>query len=574
MSVAGGPHWLLQGLQQRLSPAVGRSTLGAACVTAILLLTACTMLYESVYCMGVYEAYVVAERTRVSIHVMCILAFLSLRWQLPGLCGTSGIIPAGNRFAEMRNLLSRGLELPRVSETMIRAEIITHAWMRGEKWPPASERKPDHDVFTTRLVMLCDIGLCSALAGIFLPFPLSTLSLALCWFAYWVLKRSCGTFLNLQWDQLLLECSALGCALSVPPLRLGAVWSLRMLLFKLVLSSGLCKVLSGCPKWSSLTAMDYHFWTQPLPTIIGYHLNRRLTPRLSRLMVWFTLFVQVFPVPWLLLLPYPFGAIGVWWIVLLMILIAFTGNYGFFNYLTCALALTVPLGGTRRDDPYRLSDIIAICYGLVVGLGVTQPLLYTLDPLHSACHWASSVGHYLRPMAVGSGYGLFARMTTFRMELNFEAEVSPGGPWREIVFKHKPVDPTNPPYFLPIGHMPRLDWRLWFVPLGLMRGAPMPTWVDTFIERMLRHEPCVVDGLLPRQAFDWAAVSRVRVVLWNYTFGNDGWARERLDTLYVASLGPRMGLVCRSPNSPEQPPTPSDSMSSSEEPLIVPLHES
>ncbi|KAF4685553.1 hypothetical protein FOZ60_006381 [Perkinsus olseni] len=521
MSVAGGPHWLLQGLQQRLSPAVGRSTLGAACVTAILLLTTCTMLYESVYCMGVYEAYVVAERTRVSIHVMCILAFLSLRWQLPGLCGTSGIIPAGNRIAEMR------------------------------------------DVFTTRLVMLCDIGLCSALAGIFLPFPLSTLSLALCWFAYWVLKRSCGTFLNLQWDQLLLECSALGMC----PFRSA--------------SSPRCCVEPenvafqvGCPKWSSLTAMDYHFWTQPLPTIIGYHLNRRLTPRLSRLMVWFTLFVQVFPVPWLLLLPYPLGAVGVWWIVLLMILIAFTGNYGFFNYLTCALALTVPLGGTRRDDPYRLSDIIAICYGLVVGLGVTQPLLYTLDPLHPACHWASSVGHYLRPIAVGSGYGLFARMTTFRMELELRGRGLPGGPWREIVFKHKPVDPTNPPYFLPIGHMPRLDWRLWFVPLGLMRGAPMPTWVDTFIERMLRHEPCVVDGLLPRQAFDWAAVSRIRVVLWNYTFGNDGWARERLDTLYVASLGPRMGLVCRSPNSPEQPPTPSDSMSSSEEPLIVPLHES
>lgn len=309
-----------------------------------------------------------------------------------------------------------------------------------------------------------------------------------------------------------------------------------MLLFKLILSSGLCKVLSGCPKWSSLTAMDYHFWTQPLPTIIGYHINRKLTPRISRLMVWFTLFVQLFPVPWLLLLPYPFEAIGALWIILLMILIAFTGNYGFFNYLTCALASSVSYHGTSRDDPYRLVDVISICYGLVVGLGVAQPLLYTLDPSHPACAWASTVSQHLRPMAVGSGYGLFARMTTFRMELNFEAEVSPGGPWIEIAFKHKPVDPKNPPYFLPVGHMPRLDWRIWFVPLGLMRGAPMPTWVDTFIERMLQNEPCVVDGLLPHQSFEWARVSRIRVVLWNYTFGDDGWARERLEVSYCSLL--------------------------------------
>ncbi|KAF4678292.1 hypothetical protein FOL47_000021 [Perkinsus chesapeaki] len=403
--------------------------------------------------------------------------------------------------------------------------------MRGELRDPSTTKKTDDDVFTNRLVEICDIGLCSAVIGIFVPAPLSTMCLAICWFTYWILKRCCGTFLCLQWDQLLLECSALGCALSVPPLQLGAVWSLRMLLFKLILSSGICKIVSGCPKWASLTAMDYHFWTQPLPTIIGYHLNRKLTPGLSRLMVCFTFFVQLLPVPWLLLLPYPFGAMGASLIGLMMVLIAFTGNYGFFNYLTCALALSVPFtSSSERVEPYTIFDAVALCYGLITSLGVIQPLLCTLDLRHPACAWASSISQFLRPMAISSGYGLFARMTTFRMELNFEVEVSPsGGPWHEVIFKHKPVDPNNPPYFLPIGHMPRLDWRLWFVPLGLVRGAPMPSWVDTFIEKLLKREPCVVNGILPKQSFAWDDVTRVRVVLWNYSFGDRGWVRERLD---------------------------------------------
>ncbi|KAF4680083.1 hypothetical protein FOZ63_005852 [Perkinsus olseni] len=88
------------------------------------------------------------------------------------------------------------------------------------------------------------------------------------------------------------------------------------------------------------------------------------------------------------------------------------------------------------------------------------------------------------------------------------------------------------------GHMPGLGWRLWFVLLGLMRGTP---YLHGFIH-LLRG--CC-----------------------------EGLSRERIETLYVASLGPRMRLVCRSPSIFEQP-TPPDSISSTLAPLIVLLHES
>ncbi len=45
---------------------------------------------------------------------------------------------------------------------------------------------------------------------------------------------------------------------------------LKLLLFKLMFMSGLVKLWSGDDAWWNLTALDYHFETQPLPTVLGW----------------------------------------------------------------------------------------------------------------------------------------------------------------------------------------------------------------------------------------------------------------------------------------------------------------
>ena len=55
--------------------------------------------------------------------------------------------------------------------------------------------------------------------------------------------------------------------LSLPP----CIWCLHLLLFKLMFSSGVCKLRSNCPSWRSLTAMTYHYQTQPLPHVLSWH---------------------------------------------------------------------------------------------------------------------------------------------------------------------------------------------------------------------------------------------------------------------------------------------------------------
>jgi hypothetical protein len=38
--------------------------------------------------------------------------------------------------------------------------------------------------------------------------------------------------------------------------------------------SGMVKLLSGDTNWAHLTALTYHYWTQPLPNMISWYANQ------------------------------------------------------------------------------------------------------------------------------------------------------------------------------------------------------------------------------------------------------------------------------------------------------------
>src|SRR3569832_1321607 len=58
-----------------------------------------------------------------------------------------------------------------------------------------------------------------------------------------------------------------------PPRRL-ALWLLRALLFKLIFASGVVKLTSHDPTWRNLTALTFHFETQPLPTWTAWYMHQ------------------------------------------------------------------------------------------------------------------------------------------------------------------------------------------------------------------------------------------------------------------------------------------------------------
>ena len=104
-----------------------------------------------------------------------------------------------------------------------------------------------------------------------------------------------------------------------------------------MLMSGVVKLTSGDDSWWNLTALDYHYWTQPLPTVLGWWAHK--APEWFRkFSTFFVLFVESV-VPFFIWAPRRVRHVACALLILLQILIALTGNYCFFNLLTIALCL-------------------------------------------------------------------------------------------------------------------------------------------------------------------------------------------------------------------------------------------
>jgi len=469
-------------------------------------------------------------------------AFLSLGVQLHGLVGEAGLLPAGELLEWVHR--ARGGEAYFLLPTL--------------GWLGAGD---------TALALMCFGGAAAALLALlgFVQGPL----FALCWVLYLSLVHLGQAFLSFQWDILLVETGFLALLFAPwlhvrprsprdePPPSPVVVWLLRVLVFKLMWSSGLTKLTWGDSTWRDLTALEYHYWTQPIPNPLSWYASH-LPLLLQRVSCALMLVVELL-VPFLVFAPRRPRLVAFWGFVLLQLGIAATGNYGFFNLL--AIVLCIPLldddafpGGLKKRlmGEQRTSEALSrprrpLVAATAVVLLVLQvpPLLESFDsstlrrlepgPL-LALRAATS------PFLVSNSYGLFRTMTTTRPEIQVEGRV-PGGEWTPVSFKYKPGDPSRAPrFFAP--HMPRLDWQMWFAALRAERLAGHPEVVTSWLERgdpwlarlvvaVLRGDPEVL-ALLDPSPFGEAPPGEVRLVLWQYRFtdrGPDWWRRERVGVL-------------------------------------------
>ena len=98
---------------------------------------------------------------------------------------------------------------------------------------------------------------------------LPRLSLVLIYALYLSLLYAGQTFMNFQWDTFLLETAVVALLMSFRPTT--GVWLARWLLFRFMFMSGVVKLISGDPNWRNLSALSYHFLTQPLPTPLAWY---------------------------------------------------------------------------------------------------------------------------------------------------------------------------------------------------------------------------------------------------------------------------------------------------------------
>ncbi len=470
-----------------------------------------------------------------ALGLVYLIAFVSLWLQIDGLIGAKGILPISDYLS-----LARG-------EIGFKAVWIlpTLCWFNSSN---------------TFLHFLCGGGILLSLLLICRIAP--AISLGVLFVFYLSLSIAGQAFLSFQWDILLLETGFL--AIFFAPWRLWpkenpgstipatavspvAMFLLKFLLFKLMFMSGLVKLTSGDTvwgwidhsfHWSALTALDYHYWSQPLPTIFAWFADKH-PEWFKKFSVAFCLVVEII-VPFFIWAPRRPRLIAAGLLIFLQLAIAITGNYCFFNLLTIALCLLLiddaslkrlegrapaspasqelrpPLirkaGALRTAKRLQIVNFAAIIV-LVITLPLNLWLCYTA--LKPDVDWPKPLLMLyarIEPFRILNGYGLFRVMTKERPEIQVEGSAD-GIDWVSYEFKWKPGDVNRVPRWC-APHQPRLDWQMWFAALGGRRQEP---WFENFVARLLQNEPAVT-RLLARNPFPDKPPNYVRAILFKYQF--------------------------------------------------------
>ncbi len=447
-------------------------------------------------------------------------AFASLAVQIEGLVGHDGILPLGNYLDAARQALGGAAY----------ATLPTLFWL---DWSDAALMAGTVVGALLAVFVILDRWTRSALIGLFV------LYLSYCYAGQ--------DFMSFQWDALLLEAGFLAIFLTGGS-RI-VVWLYRWLIFRYVFLAGAVKLLSGDATWHGLTALQYHFWTQPLPTPIAWY-AAQLPAWLLTAGTAAALAVELGCV-FLIFLPRRARAAAGACVLFFQTLILLTGNYNFFNLLTmllciflfddAALRRVIParlqaLAQTRMPHPGRRASTIAAVLALViVPLGVNR----IWQALESAdLPLVGALSRIVSPLLIVNPYGLFAAMTTTRPEIVIEGS-DDGIAWREYVFRYKPgpLD-RRPPWNIP--HQPRLDWQMWFAALDGVEANP---WFQNLMLRLLEGSPPVL-ALFDANPFPDHPPRLVRARLYDYRFtdpktraATGAWWVRKPEGLFFPAVG-------------------------------------
>jgi hypothetical protein len=238
--------------------------------------------------------------------------------------------------------------------------------------------------------------------------------------------------------------------------------------------------------------------------------------------------------PFLIFTPRRIRFFGAGLLLGLQALIFATGNYTFFNLLSAAITVFLfddqalrgivwtpkrvrewlMKGPARTGRAGRLTA--ALLTLLILPLGFVRIMENVTSQLPEP---VEMLARYPSPFQVVNSYGLFAVMTTERLEIVVEGS-DDGQQWRAYEFPYKPGDVNRAPRWA-APYQPRLDWQMWFAALSDYRTNP---WFVGFAARLLEGSPEVV-ALLAKNPFPDHPPRYVRAVTYDYRFST--WEEHR-----------------------------------------------
>jgi len=247
-------------------------------------------------------------------------AFYSLLFQIKGLIGPNGILPATDYLQAVSAILH-----------------LRRFWFAPTLlWFGSSDRA---------LMFLCWLGIIASLMVVLNLWPRAALAVSfICFLSFVSVAQD---FSGYQSDGMLLEAGFISLFLAPPGFRPGLgrenppSRASRFLLlwewFRIYFESGVAKLASGDPLWRYLTAMDDYYQNGPLPTWVGYYVQH-LPHWFHASSAFLTLVIELVLV-WAMFLPRRFRIACFWIATTFEIGIILTANYAFLNYLVLSLGL-------------------------------------------------------------------------------------------------------------------------------------------------------------------------------------------------------------------------------------------
>ncbi|MFZ2024292.1 MAG: lipase maturation factor family protein [Terracidiphilus sp.] len=513
-------------------------------------------------------------------------AFYSLLFQIKGLIGPEGILPARD-FLQV------------VGEQM----GLTRYWYAPTLYWFSSS--------SAALMTITWVGLVASVIAFLNLWP--RLCFFVCFLCFLSFIAASNVFSSYQSDGMLLEAGFIalffvprglmpGWGAHDPPSR-ASQFLLQWEWFRIYFESGMVKLLSGDVEWRNFTAMDEYYQNGPLPTWVGWY-AQHLPHWFHAASVGATLalelglvFMMFFPrrvrlICFFIVTPWEIGVI-------------LTANYTFLNYLVLSLGFLLlddkflmrfvparwrpheeqfrpiePAAKEEVDEDQPISILTASTTGAETA-AEAAPTAEETEPRGATrvrTGWLTTIGFYwwaaglvfsivmltwifydttaemiglplreipvptapiaaLEPFRIANQYGLFAVMTRERYEIEFQGS-DDGQNWKIYEFRNKPQALNEAPrIYAP--YQPRFDWNLWFASLGPWRQNEMVALTE---ERLLVSSPDVA-ALFRNDPFPQIPPRYVRAVLWQYWFTSmdekrktGNWWRRQYLGLYAPEL--------------------------------------
>jgi hypothetical protein len=324
-----------------------------------------------------------------------------------------------------------------------------------------------------------------------------------------------------------------------PPPRV-IIWLFRWLIFRIMLGAALIK-LRGDGVWRDLTALYYHFETQPIPNPLSrwFHFLPHWALKGG---VLFNHLAELIA-PWFAFYPRIAQHIAGIIMVLFQFVLILSGNLSFLNWLTIVPALAcfddsfwrklLPATLSRRAaaaaenaQPGTPMQAVAWVVAAIIALLSVQPVVNLISS-------RQIMNTSFDPLDLVNTYGAFGSVGRERLNVIFEGTnddpVDPSTIWKPYPYKALPVDlKRQPPQIAP--YQPRLDWQMWFAAMGTVQQYP---WTLHLVWKLLHNDPGAL-SLFSANPFPQKPPRYIRAVLYRYAFaprGNpegDWWTRQQL----------------------------------------------